>query len=119
MIDISNPGADRAALSSALSNIIGSNTKTVGVATYTLTDADHGFLLDVTVECTITVPTDLRTDFSCGWLQRSVDQITFIADAGATIVEPDAFDKSEKQWATGGLTAIGSDTFVLYGRLAA
>lgn len=114
-IDLESPGADRSDLSNAFSAIVGSRVRTVAGTTYTLTDDDHGYFLSFSQTCALTVPAGLRSDFSCGWFQAGSGQITFTA-TGTTIREPDGFNKSEKQYCCGGLTALASDLYVLYGR---
>ena len=108
-------GASKLELSLAFNTAIGALVKTVAGTTHTLTDADHGYMILFTGACTITVPTGLRSDFSCGWVQAGASQITFSPSA-TTIREPNSFTKSERQWAAGGLAAIGTNTYLLVGR---
>lgn len=108
-------GPAKVVLSAALNSAIGTVLKTVSGTTYTLVNADHGHLIIFTGACTITVPSGLRSDFSCGWLQGGASQLTFAA-SGTTIREPNSFTKSERQWASGGVASLGSETYLLLGR---
>jgi hypothetical protein len=74
----------------------GSTIKKITTTTYTLSDADHGFMLDCQGGCAITIPQGLRSDFSAGWSQSSSTAVTFVAGSGVTL-----------QDALGGLASAG------------
>lgn len=100
-----------------IANASGARVKEVGGATVTLTNADHGFLLLFTAECEVTIPTGLREDFSCGWVQGSANSVSFTPAVGVTLNEPDDYSTSIVQWAAGGITSLGSESYLLLGRL--
>jgi hypothetical protein len=94
---------------------MGTLVKSVTGATYTLSDADHGYMLLFAAACTVTVPKGVRSDFSCGWSQESTGAITFAAGSGATLNSKGGVLASSAQYSVGGLSAFAPDVFRLMG----
>ncbi len=93
---------------------MGTLPKAVTGSAYLLSDADHGYLLEVAAACTITIPKGLRDDFSCGWSQESSGVVTFAA-AGVTLNSKGGVLASSAQYSAGGVWARAQDTFRLSG----
>lgn len=85
---------------------------------YTLLDADHGKLvtLDNGSGIALTVSDGLRSDFACTVLQKGAGVVTFTEDS-TTINEFDGFEDTAGQWALASISHLGSDVYVLQGRL--
>lgn len=60
--------------------------KFIDGATYTLVDDDHGKILAMNEESTVTIPVGLRDGFMCGISQESVDVVTVEVEAESEIV---------------------------------
>jgi hypothetical protein len=93
-------------------------------STLTLENRMHGKMILFSAACTVTVPTGLRPDFSCGWSQDGAGAVTFEAGAGVTIQSLSDLLDSGGQYAVGGIAAFSSmiadsaTVFRLYGPLA-
>lgn len=96
----------------------GSTIKRVTTSTYTISDGDHGYLLDFQAGCTVTVASGLRSDFSCGWTQSGASAVVFAAAAGVTIQSAGGLLSSGGQFLTGGLAMFDLNTVRLFGALA-
>lgn len=94
---------------------MGTLVKPVVGSAYTISDADHGYMLLFAVACTVTIPKGVRSDFSCGWSQESAGAITFAAASGVTLQSKGAVLASSAQYSVGGLSAFGPDVFRLMG----
>lgn len=79
----------------------------------------QGSLVQFTGECTVTIPANLPSDFSCGWSQDGEDPVTFAAGAGATVQSVDGNLVSGGQYALGGIAGMGAGIYRLYGQLIA
>lgn len=77
-------------------------------ASLTLDDRMHGRVILFDQACTVTVPTGLRPDFSCGWSQESAGAITFAGADGVTIQSFNSSLVSGGQYAMGGIAALSS-----------
>lgn len=97
---------------------VGTTVEFIPASTLTLTDKHQGRLLSFTVACTVTIPSGLRSGFSCGWLQAGVGEVTFVAGVGATVNSRSVSRKSDGQWSGGGLAGIETESYLLYGELA-
>jgi hypothetical protein len=93
--------------------------RSLSAATYTLTDADAGYLLDFTAGCVVTVPVDLDSAFYCSLRQGGDAQIQVAAGQGATVVEIDNNFKTEKKLAVIGIERFPDGSFQISGRTAA
>lgn len=83
-------------------------------ATLTLTGKHQGKLVVLTSACTITVPSDLDINFSCGWAQYGTGVVTF---TGSSIVSKNSANKSDGQYSLGGIAAMPDGNVWLYGEL--
>jgi len=85
---------------------------------YPLTDADHGKLvtLDNGSAIALSVNTGLRSDFACMILQKGVGVVT--VGGTATVNEFSGFTDTAGQWALASISGLGSNIYVLQGRLA-
>ena len=107
---------EAAPIPSEVSRQMGTLTKAITSSTYTLSDDDHGYMLCFKQATTVTAPTGLRTDFSCGWSQDAAGVVTFAAGAGATINSKGGGLASSAQYSTGGIAMFDvADTFRLMG----
>ena len=86
---------------------------------YTLVNTDHGKLvtMDSGSAIVLTIPSGLRDDFSCAWLQKGAGSLS-MTGSGITLNEVDGYTVVNKQWAVGSITNLGSDTYLLQGRLS-
>lgn len=105
-------------------NYVGVNQSMIGLeinaqtgTTYTLVDSDHGKLvtLDNAASIALTLNTGLRNDFACVFLQKGAGQITIAGTA--SINEVESLSSTAGQWAIASVTNLGSDVYVLQGRL--
>ena len=109
------PAADISGLDqNAITQEINAQTGT----SYTLVDADHGKLvtLDNAAAIALSVNTGLRSDFACAFLQKGAGVVT--VGGTATVNEFDSFTDTAGQWALASLSHLGSNVFLLQGRLA-
>jgi hypothetical protein len=90
---------------------------TVEGSTATILATWHGRLIRFAAACTVTVPVDLPSTFSCGWSQESAGAITFEAADGVTIQSLGDSVESGGQYAIGGIAAMGGEVFRLFGPL--
>ena len=85
--------------------------------TATVTVSWHGRLARFASACTVIIPSDLPSTFSCGWSQEGPEPITFEAADGAIIQSLGDVAESAGQYAMGGLAAMGGNAFRLFGAL--
>lgn len=97
----------------------GTVVEAVAGSTRTISNADHGKILDFAAGCTVTVPVGLRSDFACGWTQSGATAVVFQAGAGATLQSYSDALTSSGQYATGGMFCVGLNTIRLAGPLTA
>lgn len=94
--------------------------KEVSTATYTITQADHGYVLWFTVGCAVTVPEDateaIFAGFQCVCIQGHADAVTFAKKGTDTLASKGALVSSGGQYAPvsvlkkeSGLWWIGGD----------
>lgn len=100
----------------AYSGSVGAAVQNIAATSITITNAHHGRMLNFTAATavTVTVPADLRADFSCGFSQGGAGLVTFQAGAGATINAAGGGLTSVAQYVVGGLTAFAKSAFRLY-----
>lgn len=65
--------------------------------------------------CTVTIPSTLREDFSCGWSQDSEGSVTFVAGSGVTLQSAGGLLVSDQQYTLGGILGWGEGVIRLYG----
>lgn len=93
--------------------------KAVAGAAYTLVSGDHGKILAVAAECSITVPATLRAGFMCGISQESADAVTVVAGDGVTVTPDGAGLATEARYVIVTLIQWGDlVTYRLIGRTA-
>lgn len=97
----------------------GTSLFTISSSTITATADWQGQMVRFTGACTVTIPSTLPADFSCGWSQDGADPVTFVAGTGVTIQSLDGNLESAGQFAIGGIAGISASTFRLYGQLTA
>lgn len=86
--------------------------------TYTLVPGDNSrvVIMSSVGTSTLTLPTGLADGFVCRVLQQG-GVITFAAGAGATIVSPFSYRRSQTQWGIITVICLGSNRFSLSGNL--
>lgn len=89
----------------------------ITASTITATPDWQGCLVCFSQACTVTIPSTLPSDFSCGWSQDGADQVTFEAGAGVTLQSVSNANKSSSQFSLGGIAGMAASTFRLYGDL--
>lgn len=77
----------------------------------------QGLWIEFSTGCTVTIPSDLPDDFSCGWSQEGSSPVIFAAGAGATIQSLGGALSSGGQYAMGAIAGRGAGVFRLYGSL--
>lgn len=87
-------------------------------ASYTLTEADFGMVLDFAAGTSVVVPASLPAAFQCALRQGGEEQITVTAGEGAVVEEIDGKLKSEKRLAILSLIRFPDGKFQLIGRTA-
>jgi len=94
-------------------------TKNDQTSNYTAVNSDHGLTVTMASASaiTLTIPTGLRDDFACAWLQKGAGALT-ITGSGLTLNEVDGYKVADGQWAVGSITNFGSETYLLQGRLS-
>jgi hypothetical protein len=95
----------------------GSDTVFHPEANLTLKNEHQGKALVSTNGCTVTVPSNLRQGFSCGWTQWGSSQIQFAAGAGVTLRPKGGLLKSDGQYSAGGVAMMAEGEIFLYGEL--
>jgi hypothetical protein len=87
--------------------------------TYTLIPTDNGKIIEFTsaTAVTLTVPVDLSSTFNCTILQSGAGQITIVDDGTSTVNNADNFFTTEKPYVFVSLLHLGSNNFVIDGRL--
>lgn len=104
---------------SQLSEAQGTSLFTITASAITATPDWQGKMVRFTGACTVTLPSTLPADFSCGWSQDGANAVTFVAGAGATIQSLGGNLSSAGQYSMGGIAGISAGTFRLYGQLSA
>ncbi|AHJ10695.1 hypothetical protein P106B_12 [Rhizobium phage vB_RglS_P106B] len=100
---------------SEIARQMGTLRKSISGAAYTLSDDDHGYMLQFAAACTVTIAKNLRDDFSCGWSQESAGAVTFAIAAGVTLNSKGGVFASSAQYSVGGLAAFGFNNYRLFG----
>ncbi len=100
-------------------NLVGLDINAQTGTSYTLLDSDKGKLitLDNGSAIDLTVPSGLESDFWCAILQKGAGQVTIGSDTGVTVNQADDFNTTEKQWVKVSIEHLGSDVYVIEGRL--
>lgn len=89
----------------------------ITASSITATPDWQGCLVCFSQACTVTIPSTLPADFSCGWSQDGAGQVTFEAGAGVTLQSVSNANKSSSQFSLGGIAGMAAGTFRLYGDL--
>jgi len=97
---------------------VGSDVEWVPAATLTLTNKHQGLCLVFTNACVVTVPTGLRPNFSCGFVQGGTGAVSFVAD-GVIVNSFEGQKKTAGQWSASAICGIDAGSYLLYGGLAA
>lgn len=95
---------------------IGSACEWIPATSLTLTDKHQGLCLVFTNACTVTIPSGLRPNFSCGFVQAGSGVVSFAA-AGVVMNAFEGRTKSAGPWSSGALCAIDAEIYLLYGQL--
>lgn len=95
---------------------VGSDCEWVPATSLTLTDKHQGRCLIFTNSCVVTIPSGLRPNFSCGFLQGGAGVVSFVAD-GVSLNSFENRMKSAGQWSTQALCGIDAEKYLLYGSL--
>lgn len=103
---------------SDLSRSLGTESQTISAAAIPASPDWQGRLIKFTQACTVTIPSTLPADFSCGWSQEGAGVITFVAGAGETLESFGGLLASAGQFAIGGIAGMGASKHRLYGQLA-
>jgi len=95
----------------------GPRINTIAGTTYTVLPSDNGAILSFTNggAITLTVPSGLSTEFSCGIIQAGAGQVTPTAATGVTISNRQSQTKTAGQYAFMSLTSIAQDIYILAG----
>lgn len=97
--------------------------ETVTASTYATTENDHlgGKIKQVNhaTGCTVTVTASLVNDEPVMFIQAGAGPVTFVADTGVTLQAKDGNLKTNGQFSSALLVAVGSDTYQLVGDLTA
>lgn len=100
-----------------LTRRLGADPFPVTAASITATPDWQGKLVCFTQACTVTIPSTLPADFSCGWSQESTGAITFAAGAGETLQSFGDQLSSGGQYAIGGIVGRGPSIHRVYGQM--
>ena len=100
-----------------LARRLGADPFIVNTPTITATSDWQGKLVCFSQACTVTIPSDLPADFSCGWSQESTGAITFAAGAGETLQSFGSQLSSGGQYAIGGIVGRGASIHRVYGQM--
>jgi hypothetical protein len=98
---------------------IGSDRQEINASTIEAVADWQGKMICFKTACTVTVPSKLPENFSCGWSQESAGVVTFVAGSGETLQSFGAALKSSGQYAIGGIVGVGPATHRVYGQLVA
>jgi hypothetical protein len=94
--------------------------KTDATTARTLSDDDHGYILDFTSgsAVTVTVPAGLRPGFCCAISQGGAGKVTVAAGAGTTVNVTGGLLGTEAQYVMLQLIQFAGNAYRLYGRTA-
>lgn len=95
---------------------IGSDCEWVPATTLTLTNKHQGRCLIFSNACVVTVPSGLRENFSCGFVQGGAGVVSFVAD-GVTLNSFQGQKRTAGQWSTQALCAIDTEVYLVYGQM--
>lgn len=98
-----------------IGRLFGTDIEAISSATYLLTNELHGRVLDFSGACELTIPSDLREDFSCGWSQSGDGIITFVAGDGVTLQSVGGILVSPARYSIGGIYAFAQDVLRISG----
>lgn len=96
----------------------GTDRQIIDATTITASPDWQGRMMLFVKGCTVTIPSNLPADFSCGWSQESADPIVFAAGNGETLQSFGGLLSSAGQYAVGGIAGMGASKHRLYGQLA-
>lgn len=81
--------------------------KTLAGPTYVVTAKDHGYILECTGACVLTIPA-LFDGFACSIAQAAAGEVSWAAGAGATLRQPDGHTKVRRQYSEVAIRQSGS-----------
>lgn len=96
---------------------VGSDVEWVPANALTLTNKHQGLCLIFTNACVVTVPSGLRPNFSCGFVQGGAGTVSFVAE-GVSLNSFQGERRTAGQWSTQALCGIDAEIYLLYGGLA-
>lgn len=96
---------------------IGVNIVVVPGATLALSNAHNGKLLRFSQACTVTIPSTLQVDFSCGWSQESNGAVTFAPGPGTNLTSYHDRRMTGGRYLIGGIVGLPNSEVRLLGHL--
>ena len=100
-----------------IARTLGTSQQTITASTIEASADWQGLMIVFAQACTVTIPSSLPADFSCGWMQSGDGIITFQPAAGETLLSFQDARTSAGQNAIGGIGGLGKSKHLLYGQI--